>query len=87
MEKGLWMEHLFVDPRYMKQGIGSALVSHVREFCLSDSVGRLMVFVDPNAAGFYVKTGAVFVRMSKSSIPGRDIPVYAYEWKTHDPDY
>ena len=72
------MEHLFVDPRCMKRRIGSELARRALDYAASENAGRILVFVDPFARGFYEKTGAEFVRMSSSSIPGREIPVFAY---------
>lgn len=78
MEEGLWMEHLFVDPRYMHRDIGSRLVRRACEYGASENSEAIFVFVDPFARGFYEKTGAEFVRMSSSSIPGREIPVFVF---------
>jgi hypothetical protein len=39
-------------------------------------ISEVNIFVDPNAVGFYEKMGAEKIRSSKSSIPGREIPVY-----------
>jgi len=76
VEKGHWMEHIFILPSYHSMGIGSALLRHAISFCRSKGIGSLKIFSDPYAAGFYEKAGARFLCYSKSSIPGREIPVY-----------
>lgn len=78
MEEGLWMEHLFVDPRYMHRDIGLRLVRRACEYGASENSEAIFIFVDPFARGFYEKAGAEFVRMSSSSIPGREIPVFVF---------
>ena len=79
IEKGLWLDHMFVSPEKIGTGIGTVLMRHVTDFLRSIGVKRVSIFVDPNAEGFYKKMGAVFRRYSDSSIPGRQIPVYEYE--------
>lgn len=74
--KGYWMEHIFINPEFLYKGTGSILIEHMKQICNAQQIHSLLVFVDPNAVGFYEKTGAVFQSMSNSSIPDREIPVY-----------
>jgi GNAT superfamily N-acetyltransferase len=74
--KGHWLEHLFILPQFMYQGIGSALMQHAREYCLENGIQRLRIFSDPHAKGFYDKQGAVYLGESLSSIEGRTVSVY-----------
>ena len=76
MKKGFWMEHIFVSPDYQQMGVGSKLVKHVKSTCRIKGIQKLQIFVDPFARGYYEKIGAVYSYNSKSSIPGRSIPVY-----------
>jgi len=76
VEKGHWLEHIFILPEFHKIGIGSSLISHAVSHCRAAGIGSLKIFSDPYAAGFYEKLGARFLYDSKSSIPGREIPVY-----------
>lgn len=76
IEKGFWMEHLFIRPEYHKLGIGRLMVEHALNIAKQKRIDRLLVFADPFASGFYEKIGALFLYESKSSIPGRLIPVY-----------
>jgi GNAT superfamily N-acetyltransferase len=77
IEKGYWMDHLFIHPKYQKMGIGKQLTEHLLKFGERKNIKSLYIFVDPNAVGFYKKIGAEFIRNSDSSIPMRQLPVYA----------
>ena len=76
MSKGFWMEHIFIYPDYINKGVGSILIDHMKKYCRDNDIKKLTVFVDPFAEGFYKKIGASFKYLSKSNIPGREIPVY-----------
>ncbi len=76
VQKGFWLEHLFIRPEFQYQGIGRLLTTHAKQIAKSLDIDSLMIFVDPYAKGFYDKIGADFLHDSKSSIPGRMIPVY-----------
>ncbi len=77
VKKGYWLEHIFILPEHHKKGIGSVLVRHAKEQSKLIGAKKLLIFVDPFAEGFYNKIGALFIQHSKSSIPGRKLPVYA----------
>lgn len=74
--EGYWLDHFFVDPRYLNQGIGRLMINHIKKVSNELGVDNLRIFVDPFAKGFYDKIGASYLYDSKSSIPGRLIPVY-----------
>ena len=76
VSKGYWMEHIFINPGYINQGVGTMLIEHMKKYCGTNNIHSLNVFVDPHAEGFYKKTGATFRYMSKSNIRDREIPVY-----------
>lgn len=76
LENGYWLEHLFIHPNYMYQGIGTVLLHHAIGLTQKLCTNKLLIFVDPHAKGFYEKNGATFVRESPSSIAHRTIPVY-----------
>ncbi|MBN1525365.1 MAG: GNAT family N-acetyltransferase [Spirochaetales bacterium] len=79
IDKGYWLEHIFIDPAFIGRGIGTRLIGHLRTECRFRNIDKVLAFVDPNAEGFYKKIGARFKRMSMSSIPGRNVPVYVLE--------
>lgn len=76
VQKGFWLEHIFIRPKYHHQGMGWVLTDHAKQIAKSKGIDALLIFVDPYARGFYEKIGADFLYDSKSSIPGRMIPVY-----------
>jgi maltose O-acetyltransferase len=76
VEEGYWLDHLFIDPCFLYQGIGTKLLDFTRNFCSEKGVSKLLIFTDPHAIAFYEKSEAVFLYDSPTSIPGRKIPVY-----------
>lgn len=76
VKKGFWLEHIFIKPDYHRFGLGRKLIEHAKLVSAKIGISNLLVFVDPYARGFYDKMGAEFLYDSKSSIPGRLIPVY-----------
>lgn len=79
VKKGFWLEHIFIKPEFHKLGIGALLIEHAKHISKDKEISSLMIFVDPNAKGFYDKVGANYLYDSKSSVPGRMIPVYNLE--------
>ncbi len=70
------LEHLFVDPRYHRQGIGKTLLYAAMEAAKTSGATRLRIISDPFAVGFYLKHGAKLVGEHHSlDIPGRKIPI------------
>lgn len=76
VQQGFWLEHIFIRPEYHHQGLGRILSGHAKQTAKSNGIDALLIFVDPYAREFYDKIGADFLYDSKSSIPGRIIPVY-----------
>ena len=74
IRKGFWLEHMFVIPKYIGQGIGTKMFIHIREICLSKGVHQLGVLADPNAKGFYEKMGCQYQDEFPSTIPNRTTP-------------
>ena len=50
--------HFFVDPGYIRQGVGVLLWNHALARAVALGYGRLIIEADPNAEGFYLKLGA-----------------------------
>jgi len=73
------LQHLFVEPSRLGQGIGRALFLHAVEMARAQAFERLLIQSDPNAAGFYRSMGATHERDVASSIPGRFIPVFVLD--------
>ena len=81
VKKGFWLEHLFIRPDYHKFGLGRLMIDHAKMISKKMGINDLLIFVDPYAKGFYEKIGADYLYDSKSSIPGRLIPVYNLKFK------
>lgn len=75
------LDHLFVDPRRMGRGMGSALFEHACSTAQKAGFHRMVIRSDPNAAGFYSARGARLEGYVSSSIPGRDLPFFSLDIK------
>lgn len=74
------LAHLFVDPPWMAQGIGRAMVAHALARARAEGARQVSVVSDPGARPFYERLGARFLREEASeAIPGRMLPVLV--WK------
>lgn len=76
VNKGFWLEHIFIKPKYIGQGIGSKLIAVLKEKCKEMKIDKIHIFSDPNAKGFYDKLGAHYLGESPSSIVGRTVAQY-----------
>jgi GNAT superfamily N-acetyltransferase len=72
-----WLDHLWVRPEAMGQGVGATLFRHAMMRCRAWGGSSLMIESDPNAEGFYQKMGAVKVEERRSEVDGqpRILPV------------
>jgi GNAT superfamily N-acetyltransferase len=83
-DRGQWwsLEHVWVDPDHMGQGIGRTLVEAALTIARESRPGRVLTEADPNAAGFYRKLGARQVGVVPASMPGaadRVLPVFEFQ--------
>ena len=85
VNRGFWLENLFVLPEYMGKGVGSALLHHANLLCREQGIKKLYVFVEPYARGFYDRMGGQFIRQSPTEFIDRVIPVYSIS-TTHRDD-
>jgi GNAT superfamily N-acetyltransferase len=76
IEKGYWLDHIFVAPFFFKKGIGTRLFHNACETALGLGASTLRVLAEPKAAGFYRKIGAEYVGEFPSNIPGRTTPFF-----------
>ena len=80
------LDLLFVDPPAMGGGAGRALFAAAVELAQGLGASTLTILADPNAASFYERVGARFVRNAPSdAIPGRSLPLYEYDLSTLGP--
>lgn len=74
------LDALFVDPPGIGSGAGRALFDAAKALARRQGARRLTILADPNAARFYERMGARYLRQAPSdAIPGRTLPFYEYE--------
>jgi GNAT superfamily N-acetyltransferase len=74
------LEQMFVDPSAMRQGLGRMMFMSAVRLARKLGARRMTILADPNAAPFYERMGARFVRHAPSdAIPGRSLPFYEYD--------
>lgn len=76
IDKGYWLEHMFIAPEYIGRGIGSMMFDHLRKRCEMRGIRKLGILSDPNARGFYEKMGCNYQGEFPSSIAGRTTPFF-----------
>jgi GNAT superfamily N-acetyltransferase len=79
LEKGFWLDHLFVDPDWIGRGIGRLLIGHLRSQCMAHSISKVRILADPHSRGFYDKIGCIYKGDQPSSIANRTTPLYILE--------
>ena len=76
LAKGFWLEHMFIEPAHIGQGIGTKMFEHVRRRCKVLGIRLLRILSDPNSRGFYEKMGCEFLMEFPSNIPNRTTPYF-----------
>jgi GNAT superfamily N-acetyltransferase len=80
------LDQMFVDPPVIGRGAGRALFEAAVVLARSFDARRLTILADPQAAAFYERMGARFLRNAPSdAIPGRSLPFYEYDLFSKDP--
>ncbi len=76
-EGRVWLDHLWVKPEAMGQGLGAFLFRHAMRRCRRRGATVLCIESDPNAQGFYEKMGARKVGEHRGEVDGlpRILPV------------
>lgn len=78
INKGIWLEHMFVDPKYIGKGTGRKLFNHMWEWCIETDILEVGILADPNSKGFYERMGCIYIREYPSTIGGRTTPFLKY---------
>jgi GNAT superfamily N-acetyltransferase len=74
------LDALFVDPPAIGSGAGRALFDAAVVLARRHGARRMTILADPNAAAFYERMGARYLRNAPSdAIPGRTLPFYEYD--------
>lgn len=74
--KGLWLENMFIHPKWIGKGIGNQMMHHLLTRCKENGIEKFCFYADPNATGFYEKYGGQMIGAYPSSIPERLLPLY-----------
>ncbi len=53
IDKGFWLDHMFILPEYIGFGFGRKMFHHLTEKCEEKRIVTLSILVDPNSKGFY----------------------------------
>jgi len=69
------LEHMWVHPKHMGEGVGASLFEHAINFIRSRGGRILKIASDPNAEGFYHQMGARRVGEIPSRPEGRTLPL------------
>jgi GNAT superfamily N-acetyltransferase len=79
-DDGLHLDHLWILPRAMGRGIGSALFEHAAAEASRLGFNLIKIEADPNAEGFYKRMGATRVGTACSEVCGeaRELPLLVY---------
>ena len=75
LERGFWLEHMFLVPQAIGQGIGRVLFEHIVNCCMQNQIATLRILADPHAKGFYEKMGCTYQKDIPSTIAGRSTPL------------
>lgn len=75
------LEHLWVLPSCLRQGIGRALFAHAVGQAQSQGARRLTIESDPHAEGFYLRMGARRIGTVTRELDGqpRALPLLAHD--------
>lgn len=74
------LQEMFVDPPAIGRGLGRTMFDAATKLARTLGAKRLTILADVNAAAFYERMGARFVRNAPSdAIPGRTLPFYEYD--------
>jgi GNAT superfamily N-acetyltransferase len=76
------LEHLWVRPAALRQGIGSQLLHHALYVAAQSGLTRVVAAADPHAAGFYEREGGVLSGATMAPLPdapNRVLPIYEFE--------
>lgn len=79
-DQSMRLEHLWVLPQWMGQGIGRFLFEHAAARAAARGATCLTIEADPHAEAFYLRMGAVRVATIPSEIDGvpRELPVLTF---------
>lgn len=81
IDKGLWLDHMFIVPKYIGLGFGKKMFNHLIERCEERRIVKLSILTDPNSKGFYEKMGCKYIREYSSTIEDRTTPLVEMKFR------
>lgn len=78
IEKGLWLEQMFVKPENIGEAIGEKLFFHLINFCKEHSINEIRILADQNLEGFFQKMGCDYIKGYPPAIKDRATPMMVY---------
>jgi len=83
-EQSMRLEHLWVLPQWIGQGIGRRLFEHAAARAAARGATSLTIESDPHAEAFYLRMGAMRVAAIPSALDGvaRELPVLTFALTT-----
>ncbi|MCP3921120.1 MAG: GNAT family N-acetyltransferase [Desulfobacterales bacterium] len=78
VEKGYFLDHIFIKPSFIRKKIGTKLITHALKLCKKMGVEKLKVMADSNCRGFYEDTDAAYLGEIPSNIENRTVSLFEY---------
>ena len=76
IEAGYWLEHIFIRPAYIKNGIGRRLIEQVKAYCGENNIVGFKALSHPLTNGFYEKMGAEYVKDMGAGEIGQEVCLF-----------
>jgi len=76
-DETVYLDHMWVDPAHLRQGIGKALMQHMVAYAVQSGIAAIEIWSDPHVEGFYRHMGAQRVGTIPASMdtaPDRVLP-------------
>ena len=77
-QQAYWLDHMFVHPDHIGQGIGTAFMKHLTTICQETQVQLIRLLADPHSIGFYKKMGCNYIHDVPSNISGRTVSLFEF---------
>jgi GNAT superfamily N-acetyltransferase len=78
IDKGFWLDHMFVVPEYIGCGFGRLLFDHLQARCKTKGIESIKILADPHSRRFYEKLGCLYIKEIPSTIAGRTTPLLTF---------
>lgn len=80
-QEGYWLNHIYIRPAYIRNGIGTKLIEQVQVYCREHDMHLLRIESDMNANGFFENLGAKYIKDIPLDGEGHIVCLYEYEIK------